>query len=173
MQEITNINGQYTITVTDDQYPNYKVSKNISHTSLELYLEMYRTLHERLNKHLVFYVNPSLIVKEWGLGFRGLNLMTNHDAGKSLLWITPYYMNSDFNFICFPYTHFEKLKNSPHYKSNIPNNYGHRIGLCHFAGYKVFEKEYTQTGKWIFIYIDSMNNFDKVVELIKDIGVWN
>lgn len=173
MQEITNNDGQYTITVTDEQHPKYRVSKDFSKTSLELYLEMYRTLREQLNEQLVFYVNPYLTCKEWGLGLRGLKLNANLEAGNKILWITPYEKNGFYNCICLTYSHFEKLKVSPHYEPSIPKKQRNRPGLCHFAGYKVYEMEYNKTGRWFFIYIDTMKNFDKVVELIQDIGIWN
>lgn len=173
MQTITNENDQITITVTDDQYPYLIATKNLSLTSKEVYLEIYNTLRKELNKNLVFYVNPYLQSNEWGLGLRGLDLDTNLGSGNRILWITPYFRASFHNCICLTYSHFEKLRKSPHFSLNRPNNYSRRFGLCHFAGYKVFEKTYNLTGRWIFIYIDTTKNFDKVVELIKDIGIWN
>lgn len=173
MQTIKNIDGQFVLTVTDDKYPNRIASKNISPESWELYKNIYTSLRKELNQNLIFYVNPTLTVNEWGLGLPGLRVTNKLEVGKDILWITPYFIDGKYNCIAFRNDHLPNLRNSASYNSTMPNNYGARTGLCHFAGYKVFEQNYKYTGGWFFIYIDKMDNFDKVVELIKGIGIWN
>lgn len=173
MQTIKNINDQLVITVKDDQYPDRIAIKRISMTSQVLYENIYETLRKELNKNLIFYVSPTTARNEWGLGKRGLHVTTGKGQGSEVLWITPYYVECYHNCICIAYRHFEKLKKSQHYKKDIPANHGKRTGLCQFANYNVYKMTYPGTGSWFFIYIDNMDNFDKVVELIKDIGIWN
>lgn len=172
MQEIIENNGIFTITITDDSYNDRSAEKNLTPNAHSLYLEIYNILRKELNDDLIFYVNPYLNCKEWGLGLRGLNVQTATamNAFKKLLWITPY---SGTNCICISADFLEELQNNKYYSSNLPPTKGHRDANGYFANYKVYTYGFNLTGDWIYIYIDNMLNFDKVIELIKEIGIWN
>lgn len=173
MQEIKETTiGKFRITVTDDKYTDRIVSKNMNQKTKTLYLEIYNMLRNELHSNLIFYVNPYLVCKEWGLGKRGLNIRESSARSefKKLLWLTPYYTS---NCVCVSYDYFDILKNLPGFDSTIPTYRQNREGIGHFADYEVYQHEFTETGKWLYIYIDAITSFHKVIDFIKRIGDWN